>query len=148
MNILQVIGYLARDPEERQTQNGVKMTKLVVADNVTKDDVIWWQCYVFGESHDKIIAYLKKGSAAIIIGEMRKSKIYQKKDGTNEVSNEMLVFQIKFSPFKSKIAQDGSESNNTNPTGRGAQNERYANTDQGNGFNRQSCAQNGRELLF
>ena len=148
MNILQVMGHLGRDPEIRHTQQGVKMTKLVIADNITKDDVIWWNCYVFGESHDNIIKYLKKGSAIGVVGEMRKPKIYQNKDGQSQVSSEMLVFQIKFSPFKSKTAQNGSESQNNGQSYQDTKNESYANTSRGNQSYGQSCTQKQEELPF
>jgi len=98
MNILMIAGFLGRDVETKQTKNGVKITTLAVADNVTKDEVIWWRCTIFGNTCEKILPHLKKGSSVIIHGKQKKPKIFDRKDGTQDVSCEMIVSSIDFLP--------------------------------------------------
>ena len=69
MNIIIIAGRLGKDPEIRFTSNGVKLTILRIATNnrtKTKEETIWWRATVWGENFDKMISYLKKGSALIV----------------------------------------------------------------------------------
>lgn len=102
MNIAYLFGYLAKDPEKKTTKNGHQMTRLVMADNVSKFKVIWWSILLFGAKFDKIIPHLKKGSAIIAIGEMKKPQIYERKDGSQETGMSLFAYELKFPPFSHK----------------------------------------------
>lgn len=102
MMLIQIAGRLGRDPETRFTPSGQKVTTITVATNVRKggkDETVWWRVTVWGERFDKLIAYLKKGSAIIVVGEMHKPEIWTDKEGRPQVSMEMTAEIIKFSPF-------------------------------------------------
>ncbi len=68
-----LLGNLGSDPEERRTASGQKVTSFSVAVNHRKgkeDVTTWVRITVWGDKLDKIISYLKKGSAVIVNGRM------------------------------------------------------------------------------
>ena len=102
MNFLQIFGRLGADPETRFTSNGQKVTTMRVACNVRKagkDETMWWRVTIWGDRFDKMMTYLKKGSAVIVMGAMGKPEIYTGRDGVPQVSLEMTAESIHFSPF-------------------------------------------------
>jgi len=102
VNIIHIAGHLGADPEVRFTSSGQKVTTLRVAARVRRkgnDDTIWWRCTVWGEQFDKMIPYLKKGSPIVVIGEVSKPEVYTNKEGNPQVSMELTVMSIQFSPF-------------------------------------------------
>lgn len=102
MIIVQIAGRLGRDPETRFTPSGLKVTNLTIATTVRKggkEETVWWRVTVWGERFDKMISYLKKGSAVIAIGEMSKPEIWNNKEGQPQVSLELTADIIRFSPF-------------------------------------------------
>ena len=109
MNTVQIAGNLCSDPEERITKTGLKVTTLSIADNLNKEDVIFWRVSVFGDVSAKVISYLKKGSAVIVDGSMQAPRPYQKKDGTQGIGMSLTACNVRFSPFKAK------DSNNEQP---------------------------------
>lgn len=106
MIIVQIAGRLGRDPESRFTATGQKVTSFSVATNIKKggkDETVWWRVTTWGDRFEKMMPFLKKGSAVIVTGEMNRSPdIYTDKDGKQQVSQlELTAEIIKFSPFGS-----------------------------------------------
>ena len=102
MNILTIGGRLGVDPEVRFTSNGQKVTTLRVAVNVRKsgkDETIWYRVTLWGEGFDKMVSFLKKGSAVIIVGDLAKPEIYNDREGKPQVSLNITASSIQFSPF-------------------------------------------------
>ena len=102
MNLLTIAGHLGADPETRFTSSGQKVTTLRVAAKArrgSKDETIWWRVTVWGEQFDKMIAFLKKGSAVMVAGEMSKPEIFTDRDGQPQISMNMTAFNVMFSPF-------------------------------------------------
>lgn len=102
MNIIEIFGHLGADPEVRVTPNGTKVTTLRVACNSKKsgkEETMWWRVTLWGTQFDKMMTYLKKGSAVIVVGEMTKPEIYNDKEGRPQVSLQMTAEMIRFSPF-------------------------------------------------
>lgn len=102
MNLVQIAGHLGADAETRFTPSGQKVTNLRVAANSrrnNKDETVWWRVTIWGDRFDKLLPYLKKGSAVIIVGEMSKPEIYTDKDGNPQVTLNVTAEMIKFSPF-------------------------------------------------
>jgi len=102
MNILTIAGRLGVDPEVRFTSNGQKVTTLRVAVNIRKsgkDETIWYRVTIWGENFDKMISFLKKGSAIIIVGDLSKPEIYTDREGKPQVSLNITASSIQFSPF-------------------------------------------------
>lgn len=102
MIIIQIAGRLGRDPESRFTSSGLKVTTLTVATNVRKggkEETVWWRVTVWGDRFDKMISFLKKGSAIIAIGEMHKPEIWTDKEGRPQPNLELTAEILRFSPF-------------------------------------------------
>lgn len=135
MNFIQIMGHLGADPETRFTPSGQKVTNLRVATNVRKggkEETVWYKITIWGDRFDKMISYLKKGSAIIVVGELGKPEIYQDREGRPQVSLEVTAEFIRFSPFGKgeKASQENSKqeflqgqytvSENHGPAGAGA----------------------------
>ncbi len=117
MIIVQIAGHLGQDPEVRYTPNGLKVTTFRVATNLkrgTKEKTIWWRVTLWGDRFDKKTAYLKKGSAVQVVGEMGIPEIYNDKEGNPQTSFEIVADMILFNPFgggkSDKREQESTES--------------------------------------
>lgn len=112
MNHLMIAGNLGADPEVRFTPSGKKVTTLRVAakSRRNKEETIWWRVTVWGEEHDAMLGYFKKGSSIMVSGEMDKAEIYTNKEGKTQVSLNMTASALYFSPFGKA---DGSSPSST-----------------------------------
>lgn len=102
MIIVEIAGYLGSDAEERFTSTGKRVVSLRVATKVRQsgqDETVWWRVSIWGDRFDKMLPYLKKGAAVIILGEMNKPEVYTAKDGSQQISMQMTAEMLKFSPF-------------------------------------------------
>lgn len=111
MNFVEIAGHLGADPEERFTPSGKRVVSLRVATKVRqggKDETIWWRVTIWGDRFDKMLPYLKKGSAVIVIGEMMKPEVYVDKEGKSQVSLTITAEIVRFSPF-GKSSKDGEK---------------------------------------
>jgi single-strand DNA-binding protein len=114
MIIVHIAGHLGSDPEVRFTPSGQKVTSFRVATNIKRGDkekTVWWRVSCWGDRFDKRLAYLKKGSAVIVVGEMGIPDIYTDKSGNQQISLEITAEIISFSPF-GKGGRTGSETSN------------------------------------
>lgn len=94
-------GYLGTDPEERMTSKGKRVVvfRLGVKTRVgAKDETLWCKCNIWHNRYDKMLPYLKKGSAVIVAGDIALES-YLSKDGTPQSSLVISIDSIKFSPF-------------------------------------------------
>jgi single-strand DNA-binding protein len=115
MIIVEIAGHLGQDAEERFTSTGKRVVSLNVASKTRKggeEVTVWWRCSIWGDRYDKMLPYLKKGSAVIVLGEMSKPEVYTAKDGSQQVSMQMNAEIVKFSPFgkSDKQQQSGGSS--------------------------------------
>jgi single-strand DNA-binding protein len=102
VNFIHIAGNLGADPEVRFTSTGKKVTTLRVATKSRKaknDETIWWRATIWGEQYDKMVSFLKKGSAVIVHGEIHKPEIFNDREGKPNISLEITVSHIEFSPF-------------------------------------------------
>ncbi len=102
MNYIMIAGHLGADPEVRFTSTGKKVTTLRVATNARRgntDETIWWRVTLWGDQFDKMISFMKKGSAVIVFGEMQKPEIFTDRDGKPQISMNITASNIQFSPF-------------------------------------------------
>ncbi len=102
MNHTMVAGHLGADPEVRFTKDGKKVTTLRVACNSRRsgqEETIWWRLTVWDNNFEKMMNYLKKGSAIIAFGEMQKPQVYNDRNGNPQVSLDLTVQQLSFPPF-------------------------------------------------
>ncbi len=104
MNIITIAGHMGADPEVRFTSSGQKVTSLRVATRARRsakgdDQTIWWRITVWGEQFDKMMAYFKKGSAIMVVGELQKPEIFTGRDGQPQISLSITASNLMFSPF-------------------------------------------------
>lgn len=102
MTFAHLAGHLGTDPETRVTPSGQKVTTLRVAVNIRrggKDETVWWRVSMWGDRWDKMIPYLKKGSAVMVMGRMDKPEIYTDKEGRPQVSLNLTADNVEFPPF-------------------------------------------------
>ncbi len=121
MNFIHIAGNLGADPEVRFTSSGKKVTVLRVATRSRRgknneDITIWWRVTVWGEQFDKMISFLKKGSAVMVYGDVHKPEIFTDKEGKPQVSLEITAVHLEFSPFgKPASAQGGQTTEGATP---------------------------------
>ena len=102
MNYLMIAGRLGADPEVRFTSGGQKVTTIRVAANNRRgktDETVWWRVTIWGDQFDKMMPYIKKGSAVMVWGDMAKPEIYNDREGKPQISMNMTANNISFSPF-------------------------------------------------
>jgi single-strand DNA-binding protein len=109
---IHISGHLGQDPETRFTPSGQKVTNLRVATNIKrggKEKTVWWKVTCWGDSFDKMLSYLKKGSAIMVWGEMGIPDIYQDREGNPQTSFEIIAKHLSFSPFGTKSEQQARQ---------------------------------------
>ncbi len=115
MNHTILAGHLGSEPEVRFTSSGKKVTSFRMATNSRrsgKEKTTWWRVTVWGEQCDGIIPHLKKGSAVLVMGELLEPEIYTDREGSPQVSLNLVASQISFSPFgKTERSQQGHMAN-------------------------------------
>jgi single-strand DNA-binding protein len=130
MIIVQLAGRLGKDPESRFTATGQKLTSFSFATSskkAGKEETVWWRVTIWGDQFDKMMPYIKKGTALLITGEMNKGpEIYTDREGKPQVSQLEITAQIiKFSPFgtpdKDKQNQDQTSSYGGAPSSNSSQ---------------------------
>lgn len=104
MNFIHIAGNLGADPEVRFTSSGKKVTTFKVATRSRRgknneDVTIWWRVTVWGDQYDKMISFLKKGSAVVVYGDLHKPEIFTDREGKPQVSLEITAAHLEFSPF-------------------------------------------------
>jgi len=115
MNFVHIAGHLGADPEVRFTSTGKKVTTLRVATHARRgknneEQTIWWRVNLWGEQYDKLVSFLKKGSAVIAHGEIHKPEIFNDRDGKPQISMEITADRIEFSPFGKPGGSSNQES--------------------------------------
>ena len=112
MNFIHIAGNLGADPEVRFTSSGKKVTTLKVASRSRRgkngeETTIWWRVTIWGDQFDKMISFLKKGSAVMVYGDLHKPEIFTDREGKPQVSLEITAVYIEFSPFGKPGGQPG-----------------------------------------
>jgi single-strand DNA-binding protein len=96
-----IAGHLGADPVSRFTSSGQKVTTFNIAVNSRKggaDITTWYRVTIWGDRFDKMVAHLKKGSAVMVMGEL-KAEIWVDKEGRSQLSLEVTAEMLRFSPF-------------------------------------------------
>lgn len=122
MNFIHIAGNLGADPEVRFTSSGKKVTTLKVATRSRRgkggeDITIWWRVTIWGEQFDKMVSFLKKGSAVMVYGDVHKPEIFTDREGKPQVSLEITAVHLEFSPFGSGKPSQNSEQHQAQPSG-------------------------------
>lgn len=99
MNFAELAGFLGADAEERFTPTGKRVISLRLATRGRKGETIWWRINIWDDRFDKMLPYLRKGTALIVFGEILKPETYQDKEGKVQVALSLNAEVIRFSPF-------------------------------------------------
>ena len=116
-----LIGNLGKDPEMKYTPSGQAVTSFSVAcsrsyakNGETVKETTWFRCETWGKLAEVANQYLHKGSKVLIEGRMKPDigtggpRVWQKQDGTNGASFEVVVSELKFLDPKEKQQQADS----------------------------------------
>ena len=125
MNHTMIAGRLGADPEVRFTSGGQKVTTFRVATNRKKkgvEETVWYRITVWGELFDKMISYLKKGSAVMVWGDLS-AELYTDRKGQQQISLNLTASQISFSPFGKGDSQQQGQSNQSSQANASAHND-------------------------
>ena len=106
MNSLTLYGRLGRDAEIK-TVNGKSFIAMSVAQCSSKREVEanepaqWYSVALWGNQHENLLPYLKKGVELVVVGELKKPKTYKDKNNQLKVGQSVKANTISFSPFGS-----------------------------------------------
>jgi hypothetical protein len=94
MAFVNVLGNLGGDPEwvevgEREKQDALKFS---VAENIGKDETLWWNCICFNvEVGEAIAKWFKKGRPINLTGTFKGAREYEARNGKSGVSHDLVV---------------------------------------------------------
>lgn len=119
INRVVLVGRLTRDPEMRQTQSGIAVTRFTLAcdrpftgqDGKREADFI--DCTVWRKQAENVAQYLKKGSLAGVEGRLQISS-YDDKDGQKRYRAEVVADSVRF--LESKKDSEPSSPRQEAPT--------------------------------
>lgn len=103
-NKIQIIGHLGKDPEERVTPSGQKVTNFSVAathsytskDGEKMKETTWFRVETWGKLADACADWLKKGTLVEVEGRIKPIRIYTKQDGTADAQLEINASSVLF----------------------------------------------------
>ena len=111
MNKVILVGNLARDPELRQTPQGVSVARFTVAvsrrysrDNQTQTDFI--SCVAWRNTAEFLCRYFTKGSGIQLCGSIQ-SRSWDGQDGQRHYATEVVADEISFNGPKSSNQPQG-----------------------------------------
>ncbi len=96
-----LIGFVGRDPEERFTQGGKKVTSFPLGINFTKGGeklTVWYRINCWDGSGGPILSHIKKGSCVTVVGELSPPTTYQSKNGDIRIDMAVNCNSISFTP--------------------------------------------------
>ena len=114
MQKIHLIGNLGKDPEERVTQSGTKISTFSIAVSDIKKETVWYQCMIRGpklEIFKNILPYLKKGSKVYVVGNFHTPTTYSRKDNSLGISLAVDVDSINFCSSASEEKSTNFEKN-------------------------------------
>jgi single-strand DNA-binding protein len=104
VNVVVLAGHLTRDPELRHTPNGAAVCDFSLAINrrwtdsggEKKEDVSFIDCVAWAKTAELVADYLKKGSAALVEGELRQERWEDKQGGGQRSRIKVNVSRVQF----------------------------------------------------
>lgn len=105
LNVVAVMGRLARDPEMRQTTTGKNVVSFSIAcDRGRKDangqsQADWLDVVAWDRTAEFICKYFQKGSMIAVDGRLQ-SRSYQDKSGQNRTATEIVAQNVNFAGSK------------------------------------------------
>lgn len=101
LNVVAIMGRLARDPELRQTTTGKNVASFRIAcdrgrrDANGQSQADWFDVVAWDRTAEFVCKYFQKGSLIIIDGRLQ-SRSYQDKNGNNRTAIEVVANNVSF----------------------------------------------------
>lgn len=108
LNIVAVMGRLARDPEMRQTTTGKSVASFTIACDRGRKDANgqsvcdWLNIVAWGKTAEFVCKYFPKGALIAIDGRLQ-TRSYQDKNGQNRTAVEIVAQNVNFGSSKESI---------------------------------------------
>lgn len=112
LNVVAIMGRLARDPELRQTTTGKNVASFRIAcdrgrrDANGQSQADWFDVVAWDRTAEFVCKYFQKGSLIIVDGRLQ-SRSYQDKTGNNRTAIEIVANNVNFAGPKSSNAAPG-----------------------------------------
>ena len=117
LNVVAIMGRLARDPELRQTTTGKNVASFRIACDRGRRDANgqshngqsqadWFDVVAWDRTAEFVCKYFQKGSLIIVDGRLQ-SRSYQDKTGNNRTAIEIVANNVNFAGPKSSNAAPG-----------------------------------------
>lgn len=119
MNLVVLIGNLARDPDVRYSQNQMAIAKFTVAvnryvkDGENQADFI--RVTAFGKQGELVETYLRKGNKVAVEGRIQTGS-YEDKDGKTIYTTDVIASRIEFVEKKGQSGNTGRGFGNNEPS--------------------------------
>jgi single-strand DNA-binding protein len=109
---LTLIGNLGNDPEMRYSNNGeaVANFSLAVSKSWTgangqrQEKTTWFRVSIWGKQAEAVSTYLKKGSKAMVVGEIEEPRVFADRDGNQRAALEVKAQTVRFLDSRSDSA--------------------------------------------
>jgi len=115
INKVILVGRLGRDPEERTTANGTRMSNFSLAtDNYNGNNgettTEWHRVVVFGKTAEQCNQYLRKGRLVCVEGSL-KTRTWEKSPGEKQYFTDVVASRVTFLGSKDggAVAQGAGE---------------------------------------
>ena len=118
LNVVAIMGRLARDPEMRQTTTGKSVASFTIACDRGRRDANgqsvcdWLNIVAWDKTAEFVCKYFQKGSMIAVDGRLQ-SRSYQDKSGQNRTAVEIVAQSVNFGQSKESICpsmENASES--------------------------------------
>lgn len=114
LNRVQIIGRLGKDPLEKTTKKGTKLTVFTVAvdrqwkgsDGVVHKEIDWFNVEAWGRLGEICLEYLKKGRLLFLEGRLRTDRY--EKDGEVKYFTKVIARQMQMLDYQSKDKKESA----------------------------------------
>lgn len=97
-----VMGFVGRDPEERCTAGGKKVTTFPIGINFNKGGekmTVWYRVNCWASTAAAILPFIKKGKPVTVVGDLNPPTTYQSKNGDIKIDMTITCDSISFIPI-------------------------------------------------
>lgn len=104
MNHIVITGNLVKNPELRNTQNGIAVCKFTIANNKYakgEQKTIFVNIVTFNKTAENCDKYLTKGSKVAVVGELE-IRQYKDNEGQNKYMTEIIANEVEFLSTKNQ----------------------------------------------
>lgn len=112
MQKMTIMGYVGRDPEERFTSGGKKITSFPMGILITKSGeklTVWYKIQCWGDQFAAVLPHIKKGNLLIVGGDLNPPATYQNKKGDISIDLSIACQSINFVPLPKKEKKEKNQ---------------------------------------